>query len=77
VFCYGARAGKDALGWEPAQALAPLGARARCFHELDRLVAAVVAAARAGDHLLVMSNGGFGGVHGRLLDALAAAVQPA
>jgi UDP-N-acetylmuramate: L-alanyl-gamma-D-glutamyl-meso-diaminopimelate ligase len=71
VFCYGARDGRGALGWEPAEALAPLGERARSFHDLDALVQAVVATARAGDHVLVMSNGGFGGVHGRLLQALA------
>ena len=72
VFCYGARSGRNALGWDPAQALAPLGARARSFDDLDALLAAVVAAARPGDHVLVMSNGGFGGVHDRLLSALAA-----
>ena len=73
VFCYGARSGTNALGWEPAQALAPLGTRASSFDDIDALVAAVSAAARPGDHVLVMSNGGFGGVHGRLLSALAAA----
>ena len=72
VFCYGERSGKNALGWDLAQALAPLGACARSFDDLQALVAAVAAAARAGDHVLVMSNGGFGGVHGRLLQALAA-----
>ncbi len=71
VFCYGARDGKNALGWEPAQVLAPLGQRARCFDDLGALVASVAAAALAGDHVLVMSNGGFGGVHDRLLAALA------
>jgi UDP-N-acetylmuramate: L-alanyl-gamma-D-glutamyl-meso-diaminopimelate ligase len=71
VFCYGARDGKAALGWDPAQALAPLGEHARCFHDIDALVRAVTAAARAGDHVLVMSNGGFGGVHARLLQSLA------
>ncbi len=71
VFCYGARDGKAALGWDPAQALAPLGTRAQCFHEIDVLVRAVTAAARAGDHVLVMSNGGFGGVHAKLLQMLA------
>ena len=60
------------LGWDASAALAPLGARARAVPELDALVAEVAAAARAGDHVLVMSNGGFGGIHGRLLDALAA-----
>ena len=60
------------LGWDAAAALQPLGARARSFEQLDSLVAAVAADARAGDQVLVMSNGGFGGVHGKLLAALAA-----
>jgi len=68
VFCYTA-----GLGWNAAEALAPLGTRAEIHEDLGALVAAVVAAARSGDHILVMSNGGFGGVHQRLLDALAAA----
>jgi UDP-N-acetylmuramate: L-alanyl-gamma-D-glutamyl-meso-diaminopimelate ligase len=68
VFCYSA-----GLGWNAAEALAPLAARAEVHEDLDTLVAAVIAVARAGDHILVMSNGGFGGVHQRLLDALAAA----
>ena len=66
VFCYGA-----GLGWDAAEALAPLGARARTYEVLDALVTDVAAAARPGDHVLVMSNGGFGGVHQKLLDALA------
>ena len=71
VFCYGAREGKNALGWEPAEALAPLGAKASSFHQIDALVNAVVAEAGTGDHVLVMSNGSFGGVHDKLLAALA------
>jgi len=67
VFCYAAN-----LGWDAAAALAPLGARAEVHDDLARLVAAVAGVARPGDHVLVMSNGGFGGVHARLLDALAA-----
>jgi UDP-N-acetylmuramate: L-alanyl-gamma-D-glutamyl-meso-diaminopimelate ligase len=67
VFCYAA-----GLGWDAAEALAPLGARARVFGDIGGLVAAVTEAAQAGDHVLVMSNGGFGGVHVRLLEALAA-----
>jgi UDP-N-acetylmuramate: L-alanyl-gamma-D-glutamyl-meso-diaminopimelate ligase len=59
------------LGWDAGEALAPLGARASVFTDLDALVGAVVAAARPGDRVLVMSNGGFGGVHDRLLGALA------
>ena len=75
VFCYGERSGRNALGWEPAQVLAPMGARARAFDDLDLLVRSVTAAARSGDHVLVMSNGSFGGVHERLLSALAAATS--
>jgi len=75
VFCYGARSGRNALGWDPAQALAPLGGRARGFDDLDALVRAVQSAARPGDHVLVMSNGGFGGVHDRLLAALEAVAR--
>jgi UDP-N-acetylmuramate: L-alanyl-gamma-D-glutamyl-meso-diaminopimelate ligase len=71
VFCYGQTEGKQALGWSAAEALAPLGARAQVFGDLQQLVAKVVDAARPGDHILVMSNGGFGGVHGKLLEALA------
>ncbi|MEZ5615834.1 MAG: UDP-N-acetylmuramate:L-alanyl-gamma-D-glutamyl-meso-diaminopimelate ligase [Rhodocyclaceae bacterium] len=66
VFCYAA-----GLGWDAAEALAPLGARARVFEDIGGLVAAVTEAAQADDHVLVMSNGGFGGVHVRLLEALA------
>nr|WP_244256365.1 UDP-N-acetylmuramate:L-alanyl-gamma-D-glutamyl-meso-diaminopimelate ligase [Burkholderia gladioli] len=72
VFGYGAAAGRDALGWSLADALLPLGARAQAFDDLNALVKAVTAAARPGDQILVMSNGGFGGVHQKLLDALGA-----
>jgi UDP-N-acetylmuramate: L-alanyl-gamma-D-glutamyl-meso-diaminopimelate ligase len=65
VYCHGAN-----LGWDAAQALAPLGARARVFSEVDAIVSAVKAAARPGDYVLVMSNGGFGGIHGKLLAGL-------
>ncbi len=67
TFCYAAN-----LGWDVAQVLAPLGARAVVHDNLDALVAAVAAEARAGDQVLVMSNGGFGGIHGKLLTRLAA-----
>ncbi len=67
VFCYSAN-----LGWNVAEALAPLGDRALVADDLDELVQRIVAAARSGDQILVMSNGGFGGIHGKLLAALAA-----
>ncbi|MGE8641237.1 MAG: UDP-N-acetylmuramate:L-alanyl-gamma-D-glutamyl-meso-diaminopimelate ligase, partial [Achromobacter sp.] len=50
----------------------PLGDRASSYDDIGALVAAVTAAARPGDQVLVMSNGGFGGIHGKLLDALQA-----
>ncbi|MCE9569315.1 MAG: UDP-N-acetylmuramate:L-alanyl-gamma-D-glutamyl-meso-diaminopimelate ligase [Rhodocyclales bacterium] len=67
VFCYA-----NQLGWDPAEALASLGARARTFGDLDALLGAIIGGARAGDQILVMSNGGFGGIHQKLLDGLAA-----
>ena len=65
VFCFGA-----GLGWDPAAALAPLGAKAEIHHDITQLVAAIAAAARSGDHVLIMSNGGFGGIHDKLLARL-------
>ena len=59
------------LSWDAAQALAPMGARAVVVPTIAELVGRVVAAARSGDHVLCMSNGGFGGIHEKLLEALA------
>ncbi len=58
------------LGWDVAGALASLGARGHVLAGIDGLVESLVADVRPGDHVLVMSNGGFGGVHGRLLAQL-------
>ena len=72
VFGFGATGdGKNALGWNLAEALSPLGSKAKAFDQLSELVTAIVAAAQPGDQILVMSNGGFGGVHQQILDALA------
>ncbi|MDP2827764.1 MAG: UDP-N-acetylmuramate:L-alanyl-gamma-D-glutamyl-meso-diaminopimelate ligase [Sulfuricellaceae bacterium] len=65
VFCYGAN-----LGWDAAAALASMGDRAQALDDLDELVRAITQAARPGDHILVMSNGGFGGIHDKILVAL-------
>ncbi len=67
AFCHAAN-----LGWDAHEALAPMGEQARVCEDIDALVRAVVAAARSGDHVLCMSNGGFGDVHDKLLRALAA-----
>jgi UDP-N-acetylmuramate: L-alanyl-gamma-D-glutamyl-meso-diaminopimelate ligase len=67
VFCH-----SGGVGWDVAAALAPLGDRATVLDAIEPLVAAIVAQTRPGDAVLVMSNGGFGGIHERLLRALQA-----
>jgi UDP-N-acetylmuramate: L-alanyl-gamma-D-glutamyl-meso-diaminopimelate ligase len=57
-------------GWSAREALATLGERARVEDQVDALVRTVCALARPGDHVVCMSNGGFGGVHEKLLAAL-------
>jgi UDP-N-acetylmuramate: L-alanyl-gamma-D-glutamyl-meso-diaminopimelate ligase len=68
VFGFGS---EQSLGWKLAEALSPMGGMAAAFDDLDLMVKAIAAAARPGDHIIVMSNGGFGGVHQKLLEALA------
>ncbi|HEY3731579.1 MAG TPA: UDP-N-acetylmuramate:L-alanyl-gamma-D-glutamyl-meso-diaminopimelate ligase [Steroidobacteraceae bacterium] len=58
------------LGWDVRAAVTPLGVRAHVVEELDALVAGLQQSLRPGDHALLMSNGGFGGLHTRLLQAL-------
>ncbi|MCK9516596.1 MAG: UDP-N-acetylmuramate:L-alanyl-gamma-D-glutamyl-meso-diaminopimelate ligase [Ottowia sp.] len=60
------------LDWDAAAVLQPLGARARVAATVPELVEQVAAAARPGDVVVCMSNGGFGGVHEQLLAALRA-----
>ena len=60
------------LDWDAREALAEMGARAQVGKTVDEVIAQVVAAAQAGDHVLCMSNGGFGGIHDKLLKALGA-----
>ena len=59
------------LKWDAAGALAAIASQLQVEPELGTLVEAIAAEARSGDRVLVMSNGDFGGVHARLLDALA------
>jgi UDP-N-acetylmuramate: L-alanyl-gamma-D-glutamyl-meso-diaminopimelate ligase len=68
VFGFGSQ---QALGWSLADALKPMGDIAHTFDQLDYMVQAIVRVAQPGDHILVMSNGGFGGIHQKLLQALA------
>jgi UDP-N-acetylmuramate: L-alanyl-gamma-D-glutamyl-meso-diaminopimelate ligase len=65
VFCYNAN-----LGWDAREAMVPLGTRAAVYDNLDQLIAAIKDTAQPGDHVLVMSNGAFGGLHERLLKTL-------
>jgi UDP-N-acetylmuramate: L-alanyl-gamma-D-glutamyl-meso-diaminopimelate ligase len=60
------------LDWDARAALAPMGARAQVADDIASVMAQVKAAAQPGDHLLCMSNGGFGDIHSKLLAALAA-----
>jgi UDP-N-acetylmuramate: L-alanyl-gamma-D-glutamyl-meso-diaminopimelate ligase len=73
IFAYGAHSGKESLGWDLAEVLSPLNqqsVRAQAHDDLHVLVSAIVKEAKPGDHILVMSNGGFGGVHQKILQAL-------
>ncbi|NOS95790.1 MAG: UDP-N-acetylmuramate:L-alanyl-gamma-D-glutamyl-meso-diaminopimelate ligase [Methylotenera sp.] len=65
VFCFSAN-----LGWDATEALAPISNKTQIYDDLKQLVTAITQAAKPGDHVLVMSNGGFGGVHQKILDAL-------
>ena len=66
AFCH-----SGGLDWDASEALAPMGERACVGATVDEVVAQVVRTAQAGDHVLCMSNGGFGGIHAKLLAALA------
>ncbi len=65
VFCYGAN-----LGWDAVEALKPIASKSQTFENLENLVQAIAKISKSGDHILVMSNGGFGGVHQKILDML-------
>jgi UDP-N-acetylmuramate: L-alanyl-gamma-D-glutamyl-meso-diaminopimelate ligase len=67
VFCHAAN-----LAWDAAAVLKPLGERAHTSADLGALIDAIVVAARPGDHILIMSNGAFGGIHDKLLARLPA-----
>jgi UDP-N-acetylmuramate: L-alanyl-gamma-D-glutamyl-meso-diaminopimelate ligase len=67
VYCY-----SGGLNWNADEALAPLGSKAEVHADLDALIKAIAAQAQSGDQVLVMSNGGFGGIHEKLLKQLGA-----
>jgi UDP-N-acetylmuramate: L-alanyl-gamma-D-glutamyl-meso-diaminopimelate ligase len=65
AFCHTA-----GLDWDAQEALQPMGPRAFTAGAIDQLIAQVVSHAKPADHIVCMSNGGFGGVHAKLLAAL-------
>jgi UDP-N-acetylmuramate: L-alanyl-gamma-D-glutamyl-meso-diaminopimelate ligase len=65
VFCH-----TGGLDWNADDALAPLGPRAQTAGSIAALVEQILAQVQPGDHILCMSNGGFGGVHELLEQAL-------
>jgi UDP-N-acetylmuramate: L-alanyl-gamma-D-glutamyl-meso-diaminopimelate ligase len=65
AFCH-----SGGLDWDAQEVLSSMGSRAFVSSNIDDLVKAVAATAKAGDHILCMSNGGFGGIHQKLLNML-------
>jgi UDP-N-acetylmuramate: L-alanyl-gamma-D-glutamyl-meso-diaminopimelate ligase len=65
IFCFA-----GSLDWDAAESFAPLGNKVLVIDDFSKLLDAIVSAARPGDHILVMSNGGFGGIHEKLLERL-------
>lgn len=58
------------LGWDIQSSLVSLGDKCRIFSDIGSIISCVVETARSGDHVLIMSNGGFAGIHGKLMNAL-------
>jgi UDP-N-acetylmuramate: L-alanyl-gamma-D-glutamyl-meso-diaminopimelate ligase len=65
VFCH-----SGGLGWDPREPLEVMGKRAQVADSIDELVSQVMQAVQPGDTIVCMSNGGFGGIHGKLLTVL-------
>lgn len=66
IFCYA----DPQIGWDVTAALASLDHKAETHHDLFTMIHAISTLARSGDHVLIMSNGGFGGLHDKLLNSL-------
>jgi UDP-N-acetylmuramate: L-alanyl-gamma-D-glutamyl-meso-diaminopimelate ligase len=58
------------LGWDAGPIVASLGKRGHASRDIGALAAELAKSAKSGDHVLIMSNGGFGGLHGKLLAEL-------
>ena len=60
----------DSIPWDVVEIANQCVQPASWSGNIDKLVDMVVAEARESDHILVMSNGSFGGIHQKLLDKL-------
>src|SRR3569623_1344481 len=58
------------LRWDVSAVVAAVGPHAQAQNDIAGLVRAICDVARPGDHVLIMSNGGFGGLHEKLAKAL-------
>ncbi|MNE48866.1 UDP-N-acetylmuramate:L-alanyl-gamma-D-glutamyl-meso-diaminopimelate ligase [compost metagenome] len=58
------------IGWDLGEVTAHMSRPAQVFDDLEALINRLVAESRAGDHILIMSNGGFGGIHDKLIARL-------
>ena len=58
------------MDWSLVESVKRSSAPAQCFRDVEQIVQKVTNVAQAGDHILIMSNGGFEGIHGRILQAL-------
>ena len=70
VFCYTSN-----LGWDVQKALEPMGSKAVSSDNLEKLIEAITVATHPGDYVLIMSNGGFGGIQKKILKSLNASHQ--
>jgi UDP-N-acetylmuramate: L-alanyl-gamma-D-glutamyl-meso-diaminopimelate ligase len=66
VFCYG-----EKLTWNAEEALAPISDKSIVGHDMKNFVEAILKEAKSGDHILIMSNGSFNGIHQTLLKGIA------
>ena len=59
------------LGWDAADALASMGSRAQVGRSIEEVISQILRQVKPGDQIVCMSNGGFGGIHAKLLESLA------
>ncbi len=60
----------DSIDWNIAENMSELGDKCRVFYDTDEIVARIKAEARSGDTIIIMSNGGFDGIHEKLINIL-------